>query len=161
MRNSSTNRRQSWITTYRVVTMALIVALVAMVGVLLARPAPTGAPTATEIAEAVNGPAKFQRPSAMEYVAKTNSCVVGGRVTSAEWHVGVQTYPVAGVESGTKVDYTSFVFEADDGRTFRVSTNDTLFMSPGENLGIEIDCDPATMDTAPSFGMLAIIYGGA
>ncbi len=155
MKYSTPNRRQSWITTYRVVTTVLCVALVVMMSVLLARPVPT----ANELATAINGPTKFERPSAMEYVVKTNSCVVGGTVVSTKWHVGTKDYPVAGVDWKT-VDYTSFEFRSDEGRTFTVSTNDALFTDSGENLGLELYCDPATMNTAPSFGMVAIIWGG-
>lgn len=160
MKNSTTTRRQSWITTYRFLIMLLTVALVAMVGILLARPAPSAAPSAAEIAQAVNGPTKFERPSSMEYVAKTNSCVVGGTVVSTEWHTtDGKSHPVASLDTKS-VSYTSFVFKADDGRTFTVSTNDALFTKPGENLGLELRCDQATMNTAPSFGMVAIIWGG-
>ena len=159
MGNSTPNRRQTWITTHRVTVLVLLLAVTVICSILLARPAPTSAPTATEIAEAVNGPATFQRPSNMEYVAKTNSCVVGGTVTSSEWHVGPKVVAVGGADVKS-VDYTQFGFKSDAGQTFTVSTNGASFTEPGENLGLELRCDPATMKTAPSFGMLDIIYGG-
>lgn len=158
MKNSKFNRRQSWITAYRVVSTVL---LVVIIGVLLFRPEPTmpAVPTAMEIAKVVNGSVEFQRPSAMEYVAKTNSCVVGGTVTASEWHVGRETHDVASVDS-TSVDFTSLRFKSDEGREFTVSQNGALFTSPGANLGLELFCDPATMKSDPSFGLIAIIYGG-
>lgn len=158
MKNSQFKRRQSWITTYRVVTTVL---LVLIAGVLLFRPAPSmpAVPTAAEIAKEVNGPVVFQRPSVMEYIAKTNSCVVGGTVTASEWHVGRETHAVASVDSKT-VDYTSFRFKSDEGREFGVSQNGALYSVPGENLGLELSCDPATMHSDPSFGLIAIVYGG-
>jgi len=159
MNNSRTTHRQSWITVYRFAAIVLLALIAGVVAALLLRPALTSAPTVTEIAQAVNGPEVFQRPSAMEYVAKTDSCVVGGTVTSAEWIAGLETVGVSDVDSNT-VDYTSFDFKSDNGRTFTVSTNGALFVSPGENLGLELSCDPATMDTVPSFGMRYIIYGG-
>ena len=163
MNNSSSKtrptHRQTWITTYRVVTTVLLMALVVIASILLARPAPTSPPTATEIAEAVNGPADFQRPSAMEYVAKTDSCVVGGTLVATTWHVGSETFGVAEVDSDT-VDYTVYEFLSDEGRTFNVSANGALWGSAGENYGLELYCDPVTMNTAPSFGLRAIIYGG-
>lgn len=151
--------RQSWITAYRVVTSVLLVALVVIGGILLARPAPSGAPSASEIATAVNGPSEFQRPSSMEYVAKTNSCVVGGTVTSSEWHVGTGTVPVFGAESDA-VDYTVFEFLSDQGRKFSVSQHGALYTEAGENLGLQLYCDPATMMTDQSFGLINIVYGG-
>ena len=160
MNNSRNNtRRQSWITTYRVVTLVLLVALLVVSGIQLFRPAPQ-VPATAEIAAAINGPAKFQRPSAMEYVAKTDSCVVGGTVMSAKWHVGPDTFDVAEVDDLSTVDYTSYKFRSDEGRVFTVSANDALFMSSGENLGLELFCDRATMDSAPSFGQRSIIWGG-
>lgn len=160
MRNSTNNnRRQTWITTYRIGTMVLLLALVAISSILLTRPAPTNALTATEVAEAVNGPEKFQRPSNMEYVSKTDSCVVGGTVTSTEWHVGQKVVAVGDVDSKS-VDYTVFGFKSDTGQEFKVSDNDALFTGPGDNLGLELRCDPATMNSDPSFGMIAIIWGG-
>lgn len=159
MRNSVNNHRQSWITTYRVVTTVLLLTLVVFGSILLARPAPTSAPTAAEIAIAVNGPVKPQRPSAMEYIAKTNSCIVGGTVTSSEWHVGSKVVAVGGMETKS-VDYTSFGFESDSGQVFTVSSNGALFTYPGENLGLQLDCDPATMASASSFGMISIVFGG-
>lgn len=159
MSNSRTTHRQSWITAHRVVVLVLLVALVVTCSALLFRPTPT-VPTAAEIAKAVNGPAAFQRPSAMEFVPKTNSCVVGGTVTSTEWHVGQKTFAVGDVDSKT-VDYTAFGFKSDEGRVFTVSDNGALFTSPGENLGLELHCDPATMNSDASFGMRAIVYGGA
>lgn len=149
MKNSNTTRRQSWITTYRVVTTMLIVALVAMVSFLLARPAPSS-----------DGPTEFRRPSAMEYVPVTDSCVVGGTVVSAEWHAADgSVYSVGGADS-TDVSYTSFEFRSDEGREFTVSDNGALYMDPGENLGLELHCDPGTMTTAPTFGLVAVIWGG-
>lgn len=160
MNNSRNNtRRQSWITTYRVVTLVLLVALGVVSGIQLFRPAPQ-VPATAEIAAAINGPAEFQRPSAMEYVAKTDSCVVGGTVMSAKWHVGPDTFDVAEVDDLSTVDYTSYQFRSDEGRVFNVSANDALFMSSGENLGLELFCDRATMDSAPSFGQRSIIWGG-
>ena len=159
MSNSRNTHRQSWITTYRVVSLVLLVALAVIGSVLLTRPAPHVS-SATEIAEAINGPAKFQRPSAMEYVAKTGSCVVGGTVMSTQWHVGRDTFAVTDVESKS-VDSTSFDFKSATGREFRVSVKGALYTGPGENLGLELDCDPATMNSAASFGMIAIIYGGS
>ena len=61
---------------------------------------------------------------------------------------------------GNTVDYTTFKFKSDTGREFTVSANGALYTDPGENLGLELDCDTATMNTAPSFGMVRIIYGG-
>ena len=160
MNNSNSNtRRQSWITTHRVLVLVLLVALVVISGIQLFRSTPVP-PSATEIADAVNGPAEFQRPSVMKYVPETNSCVVGGTVTSTEWHVGLDTFAVGDVDADS-VGYTSFGFKSDAGREFIVSENGALFTSPGENLGLELFCDPATMNSDASFGMLAIIYGGA
>lgn len=159
MRNSTNNHRQTWITTHRIGVVVLLLTLVVIGGILLARPAPTSPPTAAEVAEAVNGPVKFQRPSAMEYVSKTNSCVVGGTVTSTEWHVGQKVVGVGEVDSKS-VDYTVFGFKSDAGQVFTVSSNDALYTSPGTNLGLELRCDPATMKSDSSFGMLAIIWGG-
>lgn len=150
--------RQSWITAHRVVVLVLLVVIATLSGALLLRPTPV-TPTAAEIAEAVNGPAEFQRPSIMEYVAKTNSCVVGGTVTSTEWHVGLESYGVGDVDSDS-VDYTSFGFKSDAGREFTVSESGALWTDPGENLGLELYCDPATMNSDDSFGMIAIIFGG-
>jgi hypothetical protein len=158
--SSRNTHRHAWITAHRAAVLVLLLALVAIGITLLVRPAPKPAPSAAEIAQAVNGPAEFQRPSQMEYVAKTNSCIVGGTVVSTTWHVGGKDYPVGGVDFNTKVDYTSFVFQSDEGRTFTVSDNGALFTDPGENLGLELSCDPATVNTATSFGMLAIIWGG-
>lgn len=156
----TTNRLYpKFLTGQRIVVLALIAFIAVAVGILLARPAPSAAPSAAEIAQSVNGPAKFERPSAMEYVAKTDSCVVGGTVTSTEWHVGNKTVSVGDVDSST-VDYTAFGFKSDNGQVFTVSDNGALYTDSGENLGLELDCDPATMNTAPSFGMIAIIYGG-
>jgi hypothetical protein len=152
-------RRQAWIMTYRVVTTVLLVVLTAISVILLTRPAPTAAPSAAEITRSVNGPVKFERPSAMEYVAQTNSCVVGGTVTSTEWHVGNKTVDVGDVD-GSTVDYTAFGFQSDEGRVFTVSDNGALYTNPGENLGLELYCDAATMNTAPTFGLVAINYGG-
>lgn len=157
--NTGGSRRQKLLNLYRVVSTLVLVAILVMVSILLTRPAPTTAPSSAEIAQAVNGPVKFERPSAMEYVAKTDSCVVGGVVTSTEWHVGNKTVGVGDVDGNT-VDYTVFGFKSDTGRAFNVSENGALYTEPGENLGLELDCDAATMNTAPSFGMIAIIYGG-
>jgi hypothetical protein len=165
MRNTNTggSRRQKWLNTYRALSTFMLVALMVMGVVVLDKlsdlsdSAPV--PTATEIAEAVNGPAEFQRPSALEYVPETNSCVVGGTVTSAEWHVGGKAVSVWSVEPDT-VDYTAFEFESDDGRVFTVSANGELDPEPGENLGLELLCDPTTMNSDESFGLVAIIYGG-
>ena len=160
MSNSRNNtHRQSWLTFARIVALVLLMAIVAITSIQLSRPAPK-VPSAAEIAEAVNGPAEFQRPSAMEYVAKTNSCVVGGTVISASWHVGLDEFPIGEVVDANSVDYTSFVFESDTGRQFTVSENGALFSYPGQNLGLELQCDPATMSSDDSFGMIAIIYGG-
>ena len=148
-----------FLTGQRIVVLALVVFSAVAAVILLARPAPTTAPSPAEIAQAVNGPVKFERPSAMEYVAKTDSCVVGGTVTSTEWHVGNKTAKVGEVD-GKSVDYTTFGFKSDAGQVFTVSENGALYTDPGENLGLELYCDPATMNTAPSFGMIAIIYGG-
>jgi len=148
-----------FLTGQRIVVLALVVFSAVAAVILLARPAPTTAPSPAEIAQAVNGPVKFERPSAMEYVAKTNSCVVGGTVTSTEWHVGNKTVSVGSVDSKT-VDYTIFGFKSDTGQVFTVSENRALYTDPGENLGLELRCDPATTNTAPSFKMIAIIYGG-
>lgn len=147
------------ITAHRVVVLVLLVALVAIGITLLVRPAPQ-VPTATEIAEAVNGPAEFQRPSAMEYVTETDSCVVGGTVTSAQWHIGNKAVPAGSVDNSEAVDYTEFGFKSDEGQTFSVSDNDALFLESGENLGLQVFCDPATMKTDPSFGLITIIWGG-
>jgi len=148
-----------FLTGQRVIVLALVAFVAVAVSILLSRPAPTTAPTTTEIAQAVNGPVKFERPSAMEYVAKTNSCVVGGTVTSTEWHVGNKTVKVSDVD-GKTVDYTTFGFKSDTGQAFNVSENGALYTDPGANLGLELRCDAATMNTAPSFGMIAIIWGG-
>jgi hypothetical protein len=148
-----------FLTGQRIVVVTLVVFIAAVVSILLARPAPTTAPSAAEIAQAVNGPVKFQRPSAMEYVAKTGSCVVGGTVTSAKWHVGGKTVDVA-PNDGNTVDYTEFGFKSDEGREFIVSDRGALYPYPGENLGLELDCDPATMSTDPSFEKIRIIWGG-
>lgn len=156
---SNNNRRQTWITVHRVVTTVLLVALVVVGGILLTRPAPT-VPTVTEIAQAVNGPVDFRRPGALEYVAKTDSCVVGGTVTSAKWHIGNKTVPAGSAQELEAVDYTEFGFRSDAGRDFTVSANDALFTEPGENLGLELECDPATMNSDSYFGMIAIIWGG-
>lgn len=160
MRNSRTTHRQRWITAYRAASTTLLLALVVIGGMLLARPAPIAAPTAEEIAEAVNGPDVFNRPSAMEYVAKTDSCVVGGVVMTTTWHVGPDAVEVTSVDSKT-VDYTVIEFRSDQGRAFRVSANGALWSAPGQNLGLEVYCDQATMNTDPSFGLVRIIYGGA
>lgn len=157
--NTGGSRRQKFLNLYRIFATFGIAAALVMLGILLTRPAPSAAPSATEIAQVVNGPVKFERPSAMEYVAKTNSCVVGGVVTSSAWHVGNKTVGVGGV-NGNTVEYTSFTFKSDDGRVFTVSQNGALYTDPGENLGLELYCDTATMNTAPSFGLIAIIYGG-
>ncbi|HMI09507.1 MAG TPA: hypothetical protein VK497_03895 [Candidatus Saccharimonadales bacterium] len=160
--NTRTTKRHfypKFLTGQRILVLVLVMFIAAAAGILLARPAPSSTPTATEIAQAVNGPATFQRPGVMEYVVKTNSCIVGGTVTSANWHVGAKTVGVDAVDWKT-VDYTAFTFKADNGQVFTVSDNDALFMDPGENLGLELDCDPATMNTAKSFGMIAIIFGG-
>lgn len=148
-----------FLTGQRVVVLVLLAVIVVMVGILLARPASTTVPSSAEIAEKVNGPAQFQRPSAMKYIPETDSCVVGGTVTSTEWHVGTQIVGVGAVD-GKTVGYTSFGFRSDAGREFTVSETGALYTDPGENLGLELRCDPATMNTAPSFGMIAIIYGG-
>jgi hypothetical protein len=147
-----------FLTGQRVIVLALVAFVAVAVSILLSRPASTTAPSSAEIAQAVNGPAKFERPSAMEYVPQTNSCVVGGTVTSTEWHVGAEVFAVGDVDGDT-VDYTAFGFKSDTGRVFTVSANGALYTDPGENLGLELDCDAATMNTAPSFGMIAIIYG--
>ena len=148
-----------FLTGQRIAVLVLVAFVAVAVSILLSRPAPTAAPSSTEIAQAVNGPAKFERPSAMEYVAKTDSCVVGGTVTFTEWHVGGKVVGVGDVDGNT-VDYTTFKFKSDTGREFTVSANGALYTDPGENLGLELDCDTATMNTAPSFGMVRIIYGG-
>lgn len=148
-----------FLTGQRIAVLVLVAFVAVAVSILLSRPAPTAAPSSTEIAQAVNGPAKFERPSAMEYVAKTDSCVVGGTVTSTEWHVGGKVVGVGDVDGNT-VDYTTFKFKSDTGREFTVSANGALYTVPGENLGLELYCDTATMNTAPSFGMVRIIYGG-
>lgn len=147
--NTRTTNR--FLTGQRIIVLALVAFIAAAAGSLLTRPAPTAAPSPAEIAQAEaeiaqadNGPVIFERPSAMEYVVQTNSCVVGGTVTSIKWHV----------------DSTEFEFKSDEGRTFSVSTSDALYTEPGDNLGLELYCDPATMNTAPSFGMVRIIYGG-
>ena len=142
MPNTRTTNR--FLTGQRIIVLALVAFIAAAAGSLLTRPAPTAAPSPAEIAQADNGPVIFERPSAMEYVVQTNSCVVGGTVTSIKWHV----------------DSTEFEFKSDEGRTFSVSTTDELYTEPGDNLGLELYCDPATMNTAPSFGMVRIIYGG-
>jgi hypothetical protein len=157
--NTSGSRRQRFLNLYRIFASLGIAAALVMLGILLTRPAPSAVPSATEIAHVVNGPVKFERPSAMEYVAKTNSCVVGGVVASAQWHVGNKTVVVGDANVDT-VDYTSFSFKSDNGRVFTVSHNGALFLDPGENLGLELYCDAATMNTAPSFGLVAIVYGG-
>ena len=159
MGNSTTTHRQSWITAQRVVVVTLLFAVLALCIVLVARSVGNPAPSAAEIAQAVNGLGTFQRPSAMEYVSKTNSCVVGGTVTSAEWHSGQQTAPVGGMEAKA-VDYTVFGFKSDAGQEFKVSSNGALYPSAGENLGLQLRCDPATMKSAPSFGLVSIVYGG-
>lgn len=161
MPNSRTTNRfyPKFLTGQRIGVLALVAFIAVAAGILLARPAPTTAPSPAEIAQAVNGPVQFERPSAMEYVAKTNSCVVGGTVTATEWHVGNKTVKVGDVD-GNIVDYTVFGFKSDTGQVFNVSENGALYTHPGENLGLELDCDPATMDTASSFGMRAIIFGG-
>ena len=160
MNNSrSKTHRQSWITTHRIVVLVLLVALVATSLISLFR-SPSQELTATQIAQAVNGTEQFQRPSNMEYVAKTDSCVVGGTVMSAEWHVGQDTFGVAEVDDPSTVDYTSYQFKSDEGRVFTVTENDALFLSSGENLGLELSCDPNTMNSAPSFGQRSIIWGG-
>jgi hypothetical protein len=159
MRTSPNNRPvrhyQTWITTQRIVVLVLLVALAVIGSLLLARHVPSTA----EIADAVNGPVKFERPSSMEYVGKTNSCIVGGTVTSTEWHVGQKVVGVGDVDSKS-VDYTVFGFKSDAGQVFNVSSNDALYTNPGANLGLELRCDPATMKSDPSFGMLRIIWGG-
>ena|GEM_PF-2539475 len=162
MRNSANTHRQAWITAYRVVSPVLLVAILVITIILLVRPAPKTqeVPTTAEIAQAINGPATFERPSNMEYVAKTNSCVVGGTVTYTKWVVGAKSYPVDKVNPAI-VDYTVFGFKSDQGRQFDVYANDALFNSPGGNLGLELQCDQKTMGTAKYFEMLAIIYGGA
>ena len=160
MRTSKTTRKQTWITAYRAASTTLLIILVAIGGMLLARPEPSVVPTAEEIAEAVNGPAVFNRPSSMEYVAKTDSCVVGGVVMTTTWHVGPDTAEVASVDSKT-VDYTVIEFRSDQGRAFQVSANGALWSAPGQNLGLQLHCDPATMNTDPSFGLVSIIHGGA
>lgn len=159
MNNSRSNtRRQSWLTTHRIAVLTLLLVIAAMDVIRLIHPAPS-APSTAEIAEVVNGPAEFQRPSAMEYVAQTDSCVVGGVVTSTEWHVGQETFDFGNVDPAD-VDYTSFVFKSDTGRVFRVSTNGAVWATPGQNLGLELHCSPETMNDDESFGMRAIIYGG-
>jgi hypothetical protein len=155
MRNSNNNRRQTWITVYRIGNSVLLLAALVIGSILLSRPAPTAA----EVATAISGPEKFQRPSAMEYVSKTDSCIVGGTVTSTEWHVGQKVVGVSEVDAKT-VDYTVFGFKSDTGREFRISGNGGLYTEPGENLGLELRCDRETMATAPSFGLLRINYGG-
>lgn len=162
--NTRTTNR--FLTGQRIIVLALVAFIAAAAGSLLTRPAPTAAPSPAEIAQAEaeiaqadNGPVIFERPSAMEYVVQTNSCVVGGTVTSTKWHVGAEVFAVGDVDNDT-VDYTEFEFKSDEGRTFSVSTSDALYTEPGDNLGLELYCDPATMNTAPSFGMVRIIYGG-
>ena len=157
--STTAQRRQTRIMLNRAANTALLLTLVVICSILLSKPTPSSVPSATEIAKAVNGPEKFQRPSSMEYVAKTNSCVVGGTVTSAEWHVGPKVVAVGDGDSKA-VDYTVFGFKSDAGRVFNVSSNDALFMDPGENLGLELRCDPTTMMTDPSFGLSTIVYGG-
>jgi hypothetical protein len=157
--NTSGSRRPKWLNLYRVVSTLGLATLLVMVSILLTRPTPTTAPSSAEIAQAVNGPAKFERPSALEYVAETNSCVVGGVVTSAEWHVGNTVVGVGDVDGNT-VNFTTFGFKADDGQVFTVSENGALYTDPGENLGLQLDCDTATMKTAQSFGLIEINYGG-
>ncbi|HSW77580.1 MAG TPA: hypothetical protein VLG36_02175 [Candidatus Chromulinivoraceae bacterium] len=71
----------------------------------------------------------------MEYVAKTDSCIVGGIVTSAEWHAGGKIVAVGSVD-GKTVDYTTFGFKSDTGQVFTVSKNGALYTAPGENLGL-------------------------
>jgi hypothetical protein len=158
MKNSTPSRRQAWITTYRVTSLALLVALVAIGSALLVRPS---APTETEIAQAVKGLAEFQRPGAMEYVAKTNSCVVGGTVTESTWYVDSKPLPAGSNVDLSSVDYTTLEFRADNGQEFTASKNGALVTPPGSNLGLEVECDTATMNVAESFGIRAIIYGGA
>ena len=144
---------------FKIVVVLLLGALVVSVGSLVFRPAPN-APSAAEIAVAVNGPAEFQRPSVMEYVPKTDSCVVGGTVTtSSVWHVGTDSFAIGEVDQNT-VDYTAFEFKSDNGREFIVSYNGALYTNAGENLGLELRCDPATMSSDESFGMIAIVFGG-
>lgn len=113
----------------------------------------------TEAAEVAGNPVEFSRPSAMEYVGKTNSCVVGGTVMSAEWHVDSETVPVGKVDP-QDVDSTSFKFKSDAGREFTVSHDSALNVEPGESLGLELHCDPVTIHYNPSFGLRAIIFGG-
>jgi hypothetical protein len=139
--------------------MVLLFTLVVICSVLVVRPAPTSAPTAADVALAINGPAKFQRPSTMEYVSKTDSCVVGGTVTSAEWHVGQKVVALGGADPKV-VDYTAFSFKTDAGDMLGVSAPGALFTTPGDNLGLQLHCDPATMTSDKSFGLITILYGG-
>lgn len=158
--NTGGSRRQTLLNLYRVLTVCALVVIAATSALMLNKLADRpDTPTAAEIAQAINGSAEFQRPSDMEYVAKTNSCVVGGTVTSTKWHVGDQTVKLGEVDGNT-VDYTTFGFESDDGQVFTVSDNGALYVEPGENLGLELRCDPVTLSTTPSFGLIAIIYGG-
>lgn len=156
----NTRRYARLLTGQRIAVLGLLLLIVGGLGFLIYKQetAPRAVP-ATEIARAINGPAEFQRPSRMEYVPQTNSCVVGGTVVSSEWHVGAKTVATGSVDPNT-VDYTAFTFKSDEGRMFAVSDNGALYNDPGENLGLELDCDSATMMTAPSFGMVAIIWGG-
>jgi hypothetical protein len=102
-------------------------------------------------------PAEFQRPSNMEHVIQTNSCVVGGTVKSSRWHVGVDTYDVGAV-AVDDVLYTSFNFLSDEGREFVVAANGAMDIYPTQSFGLELYCDPTTMHSDEAFQLLAIIW---
>lgn len=160
MRNSIRNHLQYWGFVHSVLGLVMLPAIAVMVFMLLARPALTSAPTVAEIAQAVNGPTQFQRPSAMKFVPETNTCVVGGTVVSGEWSVGNKVVAVGAENDPYAVDYTTFKFRSDTGRVFDVTADGGLFVEPGESLGLQVSCDPATMYAADSFSMVEINHGG-
>jgi hypothetical protein len=150
--------------------LALLAALVVLgVNILVntsrAEVAVSAIPTATEVAEAVNGPAEFYRPSYMEYVAKTDSYVCGGKVTFTEWLDAngevVFRYTDGGLEKGDfdvpSVESTRFGFVTDDDLSFVVSADGQLFTEPGEDLGLELR--GISVDSK-DYDLVEIIWGG-
>ncbi|MDR3125880.1 MAG: hypothetical protein LBU20_02315 [Candidatus Nomurabacteria bacterium] len=169
--------RQAWLNAYRFASLVMLLAIIgAVFWLVLAasaqNPALTPTPTAPTATETES---EFVRPSAMEYVSQTNSYVVGGTVVSYKWHTvadGVVYDPTDTGEDGTppyyadgyvrirdveKVDYTTFVFRSDDGQGFEVSDNGKLYLSVGENLGLELIGD--SLD-ATNYRLVRIIWGG-
>ena len=154
--------RQAWLNAYRIYTAAIMLAVLAGVIALLMRPVPIEPPSVAEIQSAVTSQ-EFKRPGALEYVAKTDSYVTGGRVTYTQWKQrGEVIYDSRNDERLPKTEldddiYTVFGFETDDGREITVSDNGQLYTEPNEDLGLELI--GKSIDSK-EFTMSRIIWGG-